>query len=298
MKAEILILLTFGLSNLVFGQIKSEKQVKYWLHKKEEKKGFHKNISKDSCVIFWKEYNRSGKVTKEYDFPSDRCWTINGPWEHHYYYDDKDRIIEHRFYGGEEGKGRTFMKNFFYSYPYADKPNRAIEFYLIYDYKAQTRIEEVQIDTVYLDTVNTEGMVYFFRTGWKYDTLKYEKGSYIFREGFERKKELFKPDLILSVLNKSDIKDFEIALIDNLNQICNNFTEVYETDESYFCEFEFREKQYQRSTKFKISKYFLDIERKFLNQNGDCYLSFFYRCDRNGSNLEKLNFVKSYIEYY
>jgi len=298
MKAGILILLTFGVSNLVFGQIKSERQVKYWLHKKAEERGFYKNSSKDSCVIFWEEYNRRGKVTKEYDFPSDRCWTINGPWENHYYYDDKGRIIEHRLYGGEEGKRRTLMKNFFYSYPYADEPNRANRFYFIYDYKAKTRIEQEQIDTFHLDTVNTKGMFGIFRTDWKYDTLKYEKGSYIFKEGFERKKELFKPDIILAVLNKSEIKDFEVALIDNLNKICNKFTEVYETDESYFCEFEFREEGNQRSIIFEISKYFLDIEYKFLNQKGDCYLSFFYRCDKNGSNLEKLSFVKSYIEYY
>jgi uncharacterized protein YxeA len=298
MKTVILILLAIGFSNLVFSQIKSERQVKYWLHKKVEEKDFHKNTSKDSCVIFWKEYNRKGKITKEYDFPSDRCWTINGPWENHYYYDDEGRIIEHRYYGGEEGKRRTLMKNFFYSYPYADEPNRANEFYFIYDYKAKTRIEEEQIDTFYLDTVNTKGMFSFFRTGWKYDTIRYEEGSYIFKEGFERKKDLFKPDLILAILSKSDIKGFEIALIDNLNQICEKLTKVYETDESYFCEFEFREEGNRKNIKFKISKYFLDIEYNFLNLNGDCYLSFFYRCDRTGSNLKKLNFVKSYIEFY
>lgn len=298
MKARILILLTFGFSEMVFGQIKSERQVKYWLHKKAEENGFHKNTSKDSCVIFWEEYNPNGKVTKEYDFPSDRCWTINGPWENHYYYNDEGRIIEHRLYGGEEGKRRTLMKNFFYSYPYADEPNRANEFYFIYDYKAKTKIEAEQIDTFFLDTVNTKGMIEFSRTGWKYDTIRYKEGSYIFKEGFEWRKELFKPDMILTIIGKSDIKDFEIALIDNLNQICNKFTKAYETNESYFCEFEFTEIGKQRSIKFKISKYFLDIEYKFLNLNGDCHLSFFYQCYRNGSNLEKLSFVKSYIEYY
>lgn len=298
MKVRILILLTFGLSNLVFSQIKSERQVKYWLFKKAEEKGFHNNTSKDSCVIFWEEYNRNGKLTKEYDFPSDRCWTINGPWEHHYYYDDQGRIIEHRFYGGEEGKRRTLMQDFFYSYPYADEPNRANEFYFIYDYKVERRVEEEQIDTFYLDTVNTKGMFEFSRTGWKYDTIKYKEGSFIFKKDFERKKELFTPDLISVILSKSDVKDFEVALIDNLSQICNKFAEVYKTDESNFCEFEFRETGKQRSIKFELSKYFLDIEYKFLNLNGDCHLSFFYRCDRNGSNLEKLNYVKSYIEYY
>lgn len=298
MKAEILILLTFGISSLLFGQIKSERQVEYWLHKEVEKRGFHKNNSKDSCVIFWEEYNRNGKVTKEYDFPSDRCWKINGPWEHHYYYDEKDRIIEHRFYGGKEGNERTLMKNFFYSYPYANEPNRANEFYFIYDYRAKTRIEEEQIDTFYLDTVNTKGMFDFFRTGWKYDTIKYDEGYFIFKEDFERNKELFTPDLIEPILSKSDIKDFEIELINNLLQICNKLTEVYEAKESYFCEFEFREEGNQRSIKFQISKYFLDIQYKLLNLNGDCRLSFFYRCDRNGSDLEKLSFVKSYIEYY
>ncbi|MEZ4960157.1 MAG: hypothetical protein R2830_10120 [Saprospiraceae bacterium] len=190
------------------------------------------------------------------------------------------------------------MQDFFYSYPYADEPNRANEFYFIYDYKVERRVEEEQIDTFYLDTVNTKGMFEFSRTGWKYDTIKYKEGSFIFKKDFERKKELFTPDLISVILSKSDVKDFEVALIDNLSQICNKFAEVYKTDESNFCEFEFRETGKQRSIKFELSKYFLDIEYKFLNLNGDCHLSFFYRCDRNGSNLEKLNYVKSYIEYY
>ena len=107
----ILILITFWFSNLTLCQIKSERQVKYWLYKKADKRGFHKNTSKDSCVIFWEEYNQSGKIIKEYDFPSDMCWQIDGPWVHYYFYDNKDRLIEHRSFGGEEGKVKTLMRD-------------------------------------------------------------------------------------------------------------------------------------------------------------------------------------------
>lgn len=298
MKAEIIMLLIIGFSNLALSQIKSEKQVTYWLDKNADERGFHKNTSRDSCVIFWEEYNQNGKITKKYDFPSDRCWQMNGPWEHHYFYDDYNRLIEHRNFGGEEGKQRILMRNFFYSYPYLNEPFKANEFYFIYNYKAKSKIEEQQIDTFYLDTVNTKGMHDYSETRWKFDTIKFDEGYFIFREDFKRNKKLFHPDLIIKLIGKENIKDFEISLLEEINQISHKLTKIYETDENYFCRFEYLEIKNQRSLSFEVSKSLLEIEYKFLNQFGDCYLSFQYESKRNGYNLKKLRKVKSYIKYY
>lgn len=297
-RIAILILITFWFSNLTLCQIKSERQVEYWLHKKADKRGFHKNTSKDSCVIFWEEYNQSGKIIKEYDFPSDMCWQIDGPWEHYYFYDNKDRLIEHKSFGGEEGKVKTLMRDFFYSYPYKNEPNKVNELYILYDYKAKTRIEEEQIDTFYLDTMNTKGMFTFLRTGWKFDTVRFDRGNFIFKEDFERSKKLFTPDLILNLTGKNSVKDFEIALESNILELSNSLQEIYSTKDSYSCEFIFQEVNIKREIRIRTTEFFIEIEYSFVNEKGDNYLTFFYKYRITGNDLEKSYYVKSYIEYF
>lgn len=298
MKAGIILLIIIGFSNLGFSQIKSERKVEYWFFKKAGESDFHKVTSNDSCVIFWEEYNRYGKITKEYDFPADRCWQINGPWEHHYFYDNDNRLIEHRDFGGEEGKTRTLMKNFFYSYPYLNEPYKANEFYYIYNYRGKTISERQQIDTFYLNIQNTKRMFEYSKTGWKFDTIKVDKGEYIFRKDFVFNEAALSATPILPLLGKKNITEFEIALLKNLQIISNNLSNIYGTEENNNMEIEFRETENKTSIKFILSAYFIKIEYIYLNQSGDGHLSFFYRYARDESNLEKLKMVKSYIEYY
>lgn len=298
MKNTILILLLLGGSNLGYGQKKSEKQVRFWMQKEEGKKGFHKNNSRDTCVIFWEEYNSIGKIVKKYDFPSDRCWSIDGPWEHHYIYDTYGRIIEHRDFGGEEGKERTLFRDFFYSYPHINEPYLANEIVIVYDFKAKTKIEEEKIDTIRLDTINTTGMYENYTESLKFDTVIFQQGYFAFKEDFKYEKKLFEPSLIEKLINKDSVEDFEIALIENIKELSFNLQEIHRSENIHTCEFSFREKDKRKELQIRTTESFINIEYKFINKRGDVCLSFHYEYYINGDKLKKENFVKSYIDYY
>lgn len=298
LKYTTLFFFMISLSNLSFGQIKSEKQVQYWFLKAVDQPGFHENISNDTCILFWEEYNPNGKITKRYNFPSDRCWRINGIFEHHFFYDNRDRIIEHRRFFGEDGEEKLLTDNSFYSYPRLNEPYKANEILLIYNLDTPTRAEAEKIDTFYIDTITTKGMFDIVKTNWKFDTLRFEEGDFILRNNFKRGQNLFSPSLIYPLLGKNNIKDFEIALMNNIVEIADKLTKKICNDKVYPCEFEFKEKMNNTSTNIILSDYSIEVTYKFLNQLGDCNLAYHYKSERNGKYLKKMYKIKSYIEYY
>ena len=298
MKIGILILLIFGISDLTFGQIKSERQVKYSLNKDTDEKGFHNNISKDSCIIFWKEYNEQGKVTKEYDFPSDRCWKINGPWEHHYFYDKDNRITEHRDFGGEEGQERVLMRNHFFSYPHLQEPNKANELLVVYNFAANTKTEQQTVDTFQIDTINTKYLIDHTRTYWKFDTIINDQGNFIFREDFRYDKDLFNPIIIEALLNKQTVKEFEIALLANIAGLSEKLQEIHSKEKLHSLDFVFEEKSKRREIQIRTTENFVNIGYRFINKAGNNDLTFNYEYNVNGNKLAKEGFVKFYIDCY
>lgn len=282
----------------VFSQKKSEKIIEYWLERKANDTDFYDNTPKDSCIMFWEEYNIHGKITKRYDFPADRCWQINGPWEHHYFYDVQQRLTEYRWYGGVEGDERILMENEFYSYPFLDTFYKTNVIRIIYDYKANTRIEQEQVDTFYFSTTNIKEEFNIYEIGLVRDTLSFLQGDFLFTKHFSYNKELFKPFIIKDLIGKKTIQEFDFALKNNIKELSHNLKNINQTSDNAFYEFSFQEINSQKIIEFDISEHFIKINLIFLNQYGDEELKYHYRYYIDGDELKKIALVKSFIEYF
>lgn len=289
---KLFLFILISLSNFAFGQIKSVKQVKYHLFKDSVKKGFHENKSKDSCVVLWEEYNQLGNLTTEYLFPSDRCWKIDGPWENHYYYNENDSLIKVEKYGGKEGMDKNLMSKTLYSYP--NNKKQYIETYIKYELPFSKKSSTTTSDTLYVkhrefaDNRNTK----------KLDTINFTEGILISERSNKPNPQLFKPKYIKPLLNKSTIKEFEIALIDSLKPLATNFNMLFTQADSWNYKIEFIESKSNTSLCIETHEYSMEISYKFLDNYGNCYMEYNYKTDKSGSYLEKSNFIKTEIVYY
>ncbi|HOY07814.1 MAG TPA: hypothetical protein PLO67_20530 [Saprospiraceae bacterium] len=297
MKVALLFVLFSGIFNTGFSQVKSVRQVEYSLGKESGTPDFFDNTSRDSCVVFWEKYDSTGKILIKYDFPADRCWQVNGPWEHHYFYDDQGRIVEHQYYGGEEGEKRILMKDFFYSYPFQSQSNKALQVQLIYNYQAETVSEQEQIDTIFREIVNTDKMYFPGKSYWKFDTIHFRKGDFIFKQGFKYDKNLFREALVEHLTGKQNIEDFEKVLVRNIKTLSENLVRISEANSTHFCEFEFLESDRSKSLHFKVLKYYIYLSCTLYNSKGENYLTMYYEYKIGDDNLKKVSLIKTYTSY-
>lgn len=298
MKIFFSILLLAMFFNAGFSQVKSVKKIEYRLSVQSGKQYLPEFKYEDSCVVFWETYDRNGKILIEYDFPSDRCWQINGPWEHHYFYDKQGRLIEHRYYGGKEGSVRILMEDLFYSYPFRNDPGKANEVHIIYDYQAGVGLEAEQIDTIFYDTFYPQEVYAPFKSTWKFDTIRFSKGNFIFREDFTYNKSLFQPELLESLTKQKTVIDFEKALTLKIDLLSDNFTQIWNTGDSYSYEFKFQESDPSKAIELKVSEYFIWVTYELYDARSNNYLTLNYEYYIPSRSLKKGYWIQTYTEYY
>lgn len=286
----LLTILLIVFASIGYGQIKSIRQVVYFIESYE---------IKDSTIRILEQFDSKGNLIYEQDFPSDRLWRDRGAWEHEYLYDKDSKIVKHKeFYHRDNGE-IVLMNEYFYSYSNPKEPFEANEILVSYNFREDQLELREKIDTITFRSINTEDLfVSNLITWWEFDTVSIAFGSFIFREDFSFNKDLFEANKFESLLKSKSIKEFEKILRSDIEKLSNYLINILESDDSYFCEFEIKSNEMPRSVNFEISENFIEIFYNEFDYQGNKIMTSYYRYYISENELTKNEITKTYFDYY
>ncbi|MEM9819586.1 MAG: hypothetical protein AAF985_00880, partial [Bacteroidota bacterium] len=285
--------------NTATAQIKSMKKVEYLFYRLSTEKGFHKKMSKDSCVIFWEKYDQQGRLILEHDLSGGGCWKKEGPSEHQLFYDDRDRLIERRIFLGEEGQVKPLKEDIFYSYPDQNDPERVEEFRVLYQTAANS--DTLTVDSFY--RVRPEDILenQYIPVVVSYDTLQLSNGYLIIDRKLPFNKDLVDFDQYIPFFAAKDLKKFEKLLLKKAKSITAKIPDILpfkNKDGKIANAFEFQNLDRTRSITFINNDYTFGVVYKIYNESGEDYLLARYEYGPDTEELTKVRMIRTYIERY
>lgn len=250
----------------VYAQIKSIKIIEKAFASEDSKQ-------KSSCIYQWEKYDKNGNIVFKQDFPSDKCWEKNGPWEHHYRYNDKGFITEEKKYGHSD-KGMILMLHRFYT-PLSNIDSLIyIEKNIKYNYSAKSKSERKKIQLISFDTICNRELVYK-KTLPKQDTVGSLRGFFLTNTISKIRLHNLNPTMFETLIDKKTNQKFEreirnhIAdIFDTIKNLSNNIEQSYTL--------EFIESKCQRKIKIEYGRIWTKIAFSYLNSHSDAYITYGY----------------------
>ena len=299
MKYLVLIISILSLSLPSYGQIKSIKQVVYFIGVNSNDELFFSNTPNDSTIHILERFDKQGNMIYEQDFPADRLWREYGAWEHDYLYDKHGRVLKHQEYYHSEKKEMVLMNDFFYSYPNIDEPFIGNEIAVSYYFRESEPKLREQIDTVSIKPINTKDLyVSDLKSWWEYDTIRYDYGSFVVREDFSHNKNLLDINQFIQLLKCESIKGFENELKNGIEKLSRYLKQLKLSGTSNFCKFSIIKKDSPSSIGFNVSKNVIEIFYQEYDKKGNNTKTLSYNYYINGNELSKNSIIKTYIKYY